>query len=348
MSNRAVFLDRDDTLINDPGYINHPSQIELLPGASQAIIQLRRMGYKTVIVSNQSAVARGIVTEEVLAQINQRLRDILAKDHAYIDAVYYCPYHPEGVIPQYRKQSDQRKPNPGMLLKAAQEMDIDLKNSWMIGNSYSDTTAGFNAGCKTILIDSPAKPAVTVPTDPKPDHVAVNIKEAANIIRMVYNQDQTSDTIPQTSTQNDTVHSPPVPDIPESSPVASPSIETQEQIPADNTPNSSAAPTRLRTVTPQKKRHTPSSPAQTDESNLLLHELLGHLKRNNRDDMYEEFSIYKLLATVTQVIVIFCLVLSLWFIMDSSRSAAAVHTAIGYAAVLQLMVIACCIMQRKK
>jgi len=184
MSNKAVFMDRDDTLIKDPGYINDPDQVQLLAGTSEALIELKQMGYKRVIVTNQSAVARGIVSEQVLKQIHKRLQKLLVHEGAGIEKIYYCPYHPDGVIEKYRKESDNRKPNPGMILAAAREMDIDLNRSWVIGNSYRDIVAGQRAGCKTILINSSIDQTYRKPTDPVPDKQAVNMKEAVNIIKM--------------------------------------------------------------------------------------------------------------------------------------------------------------------
>ena len=134
MSHPAIFLDRDDTLIEDPGYINNPGQVHLLPHAAETLIELRRLGYRLVVVTNQSAVARGIVTEEGLAEIHDRLIELLHREGAGVDAIYYCPYHPNGIVPEYRRDSDLRKPNPGMLLLAADEMDLDLERSWMLGN----------------------------------------------------------------------------------------------------------------------------------------------------------------------------------------------------------------------
>jgi D-glycero-D-manno-heptose 1,7-bisphosphate phosphatase len=183
MSNKAIFLDRDDTLIEDPGFINHPDQVKLLDGVDKSLIELRAMGYKLVVVSNQSGVARGIVSEEALGEIHDRLKQLLAEKGAPLDRIYYCPYHPDGIIEKYRKESDRRKPNPGMLLAAADEMDIDLSQSWMIGNSSRDVEAGLKAGCKTILINHPWHSEQHKLGEPNPDYRAVNIKEAVNIIK---------------------------------------------------------------------------------------------------------------------------------------------------------------------
>jgi len=150
MSEKAIFLDRDNTLIEDPGYISSPEQVKLLDGVAEALVELKAFGYKLIVVTNQSAVARGIVTEKVLGEIHKRLEQLLSEKNAFLDRIYYCPYHPKGVVAKYRKESDCRKPNPGMLLRAAEEMDIDLGQSWCVGNSISDMEAGLRAGCKTI------------------------------------------------------------------------------------------------------------------------------------------------------------------------------------------------------
>jgi D,D-heptose 1,7-bisphosphate phosphatase len=182
MSNKAIFLDRDGTLIEDPGYINHPDQVELVDGVAEALIELKTLNYKLIVVSNQSGVARGIVAEEVLGEIHNRLKHLLAEKGAYLDQVYFCPYHPDGVVPKYRKESDWRKPNPGMLLAAAKEMDIDLDQSWLIGNSDRDIEAGSRARCKTILIHPPSSHTKPEFGRSNPDYKAVNLKEVTNII----------------------------------------------------------------------------------------------------------------------------------------------------------------------
>ena len=124
MTDKAVFLDRDNTLIEDPGYINNPDQVKLLPGVPEALIELRKIGYKLIVITNQSAVARGIITEKILEKIHQKMKTLLAHAGAEIDKIYYCPYHPDGVVQKYRKESNLRKPGPGMILTAANEMNI--------------------------------------------------------------------------------------------------------------------------------------------------------------------------------------------------------------------------------
>ena len=183
MSEKAIFLDRDDTLIKDPGYINDPDQIKLLEGVPACLRGFRKLGYKLVVVTNQSAVARGIITEEVLAQIHERLEELLKAKGVHLDRIYYCPFHPEGVIKKYRKPSDWRKPNPGMLLAAAQELDIDLQRSWCIGNSPSDVEAGARAGCQTILVNQMSPVDGFSRDQIKPDYMAVNMRETLNIVK---------------------------------------------------------------------------------------------------------------------------------------------------------------------
>ncbi|MCH7883618.1 MAG: HAD-IIIA family hydrolase [Planctomycetes bacterium] len=156
MSQPAVFLDRDGTIIDDVGYLNDPEKVRLLPGAADAIRRMRSAGYRVVIISNQSGIARGMLDEPTLAQIQARLEELLDQDGASLDGVYYCPYldGPDAVVEAYRRNSELRKPRPGMLFQAARELNLDLKRSWMIGDSTSDVAAGHRAGCRTILVRS--------------------------------------------------------------------------------------------------------------------------------------------------------------------------------------------------
>ncbi len=157
----AVFLDRDGTIIEDRNHIAEPDDVRLLPGATGAIRRLSEANYLVIVVSNQSGVARGLFDEETLAEVHGRLEELLAAERAGLDGAYYCPYldGSEATIEAYRRDSELRKPRPGMLLQAAGELDIDLTRSWMIGDKASDVEAGTRAGCQTILLDGGREPA---------------------------------------------------------------------------------------------------------------------------------------------------------------------------------------------
>lgn len=153
---RAVFLDRDGTINKYVGFLHSPEQLELLPGAAEAIKQINQSGYLCIVVTNQPVIARGEVTIEGLQQIHNKLETLLGEQGAYLDAIYYCPHHPdkgfEGEIKELKVDCDCRKPKPGMLLKAAQDFNIDLSASWMIGDSDIDVEAGKRAGCQTFQL----------------------------------------------------------------------------------------------------------------------------------------------------------------------------------------------------
>jgi D,D-heptose 1,7-bisphosphate phosphatase len=381
---KAVFLDRDNTLVEDPGYISHPSQVKLLGGTAASLVQLRKMDFKTVVVSNQSGVARGIVTEDILAQIHHQLEKLLADEGAYLDAIYYCPFHPDGVISKYRIESELRKPAPGMLLQAAEDLDLDLRASWMIGDSYRDIEAGKRAGCKTILINNPVKPAVKNPSDPEPDRQAVNIREAVNIIRM-YELRQTMETtleqkqhesaqapLPQTPPsavkESRPPVIPPVPETPKTPDISKPDETANEELkdkmkPSEPVKAEAAVPSPAlaeqsvkevkrpvqlnlssNPVKPPQIAHEPHLSSKTE---TLLHELLSHLKSTHRVGQYEDFTLTKVAAAAAQVLAIACLIVSLWHFIDPTRSESWTLMMLGYAAVLQLMAIAFYMMRER-
>ena len=148
----AVFLDRDGTINEEVGYLQDPKQLILIPGAAQAIRIFHDCGFKVVVVTNQSGVARGYFSEEVLVQIHHHLSAMLRQEKAVIDAFYYCPHHPEEGFPPYRKACSCRKPKAGMLLQAACDLHLDLSRSYMVGDKMQDVEAGKNAGVKSILV----------------------------------------------------------------------------------------------------------------------------------------------------------------------------------------------------
>jgi D,D-heptose 1,7-bisphosphate phosphatase len=360
MANKAIFLDRDDTLIEDPGYINDPDQVKLLEGVPEAMNTLRAMGYKLVVVSNQSAVARGIVTEEVLGQIHKRLEQLLAEERTSLDGIYYCPYHPDGAIPKYRKDSDHRKPNPGMLLDAARDMDIDLKQSWMVGNSPGDVEAGARAGCRTILLDSRGHEQKIRPGERAPDYRAVNLKEVVNIIKMHARSAQKPLTItapvvqpapqaieePQRQSEARQEAEPPQqpPPRPTSGRVEA---GEPEQPPPQQTGEQPSAASSARLAEDGESRRVEPTTKKTDE---LLTDILEQLKNTRRSGMFaeSEFSILRFLAGVIQMAVPFCLLISLWFLIGPDKKTDHILISLGFAAVLQIMALTLYTMQGPK
>ena len=155
---KAIFLDRDGTINRYVGFLRDINEFELIPGVADAIKSINASGYLAIVVTNQPVIARGEVTYEELDEIHNKMETLLGREGAYIDALYYCPHHPhkgyEGEIPELKFECECRKPKPGMLLKAAEDLNIDLSVSWMVGDGENDILAGKNAGCKTCFISS--------------------------------------------------------------------------------------------------------------------------------------------------------------------------------------------------
>ncbi|MFC1943375.1 D-glycero-alpha-D-manno-heptose-1,7-bisphosphate 7-phosphatase [Chloroflexota bacterium] len=157
---KAVFLDRDgvvNELVYYPeqGIVDSPFTVEqfrLLPGVGEAIRNLHGRDHKVILVSNQPGMAKGNFSKDIFEEISKKMKEVLAKDGAFLDAEYYCFHHPEAKVERFRVNCKCRKPKPGLILKAAQDMDIDLSQSWMIGDGVTDTQAGRRAGCRTILL----------------------------------------------------------------------------------------------------------------------------------------------------------------------------------------------------
>jgi D-glycero-D-manno-heptose 1,7-bisphosphate phosphatase len=148
----AVFLDRDGTLIEEVNYLAKPEQVRLLPGAGEAVCRLNRLGIPVVVVTNQAGVARGYFPESRIAEVHARLDELLGAASAVIDAYYVCPHHPDAVIANYRVSCACRKPNPGLMERAALDLRLDLPGSCMIGDKLSDLEAGIRAGCPSVLV----------------------------------------------------------------------------------------------------------------------------------------------------------------------------------------------------
>jgi D,D-heptose 1,7-bisphosphate phosphatase len=187
--NRAVFLDRDGTINEEVGYLDDLAKLKIIPAAFEAVRLINAAKMKSVVITNQAGVARGLFSEDFVNTANKYLHAEFLKKNALIDAFYYCPHHPTEGIGSYRRECNCRKPAAGMLIQAAQEMNIDLMRSYIIGDRYNDMEAGKRAGVKCVLVktgfgqsvlqdDGPDK----LTADNQPDYIAADILEAVRWI----------------------------------------------------------------------------------------------------------------------------------------------------------------------
>lgn len=178
---KAVFLDRDGTLIELVHYLRRPEDVALYPDAAIALELFRQAGYRCVVVTNQSVIGRGLLTEEGLTHVHEELRRQLADAGTSVDGIYYCPVAPEVSDPTVIEHPE-RKPGPGMLLRAAEDLNLDLGESWMIGDTVSDLLAGRNAGCRASILVRTGYGSRTEAKGAPADHVVDNILAAARLI----------------------------------------------------------------------------------------------------------------------------------------------------------------------
>jgi D-glycero-D-manno-heptose 1,7-bisphosphate phosphatase len=182
----AVFLDRDGTINEQMGYVNHLSRFQLLPGVARAIRSLNEAGLPVVVVTNQSGLARGYFPESLLEAVHAELHRLLAREGAHLDGLYICPHHPEAREERFRLDCDCRKPRTGLLERAAAELGLDLGRSYMVGDRWSDLRCGAAVGATTVLVltgygrgdAAYVGPGQTV----QPDHVAEDLEAAARWI----------------------------------------------------------------------------------------------------------------------------------------------------------------------
>lgn len=149
---RAVFMDRDGTVSDEVGYLNHVSRLRVFPFSASAIRKINDASMLAVLVTNQAGVARGYFPETMIGDVHDRLVDELGREGARLDAIYYCPHHPSAGEPPYRADCDCRKPRPGMLRRAAEEHDVDLAGSYVVGDKYSDVKLAHAVGAKGVLV----------------------------------------------------------------------------------------------------------------------------------------------------------------------------------------------------
>jgi D-glycero-D-manno-heptose 1,7-bisphosphate phosphatase len=179
---KAVFLDKDGTLIENVPYNVDPDQIQLCEGAIAGLKLLQAADYQLIVITNQSGIARGYFPEAALNAVQHRLQELLAAHGIELDGFYYCPHHPDGVVTSYAIDCSCRKPQPGLLYQAAQEQAIDLTRSWLIGDILNDVEAGRAANCRTVLIDNGNETEWEFTSQRWPHHRAKTLHEAAQVI----------------------------------------------------------------------------------------------------------------------------------------------------------------------
>ena len=183
---RAVFLDRDGTINEERGYMRCISQFMLLPGAAKAISLLNENDYLAVITSNQSGVARGYFPIELVSEVHEVMKQQLNRYHAFIDRIYFCPHHSEGIVPEYTMECECRKPSTGLIKKAQSELDIDMEKSYVIGDRWLDIALAQNANMPGILVltgyGSEDLEYIKDHKDIQPAHVAKDLLDAVKWI----------------------------------------------------------------------------------------------------------------------------------------------------------------------
>jgi D,D-heptose 1,7-bisphosphate phosphatase len=184
MGNYAIFLDRDGTINEDPGYLGDPNKLKLFPEAGKALSELKNdLHFMLVVISNQSGVARGLITKEDVELVNTKLNELLSAHNVGIDAFYYCPFHPD-----YNSEDECscRKPSPKLIFQASKDYNIDLNKSYFIGDTVSDIKCGFNAGLKTILVKTGyGKESFSIlqKENKIPTFIAENLSDACGFIK---------------------------------------------------------------------------------------------------------------------------------------------------------------------
>jgi D,D-heptose 1,7-bisphosphate phosphatase len=271
MKRPAIFFDRDNTLIVSDGYLGDPEKVVLMNGASDAVARARSLGFATVVVSNQSGVARGMFTEDDVDAVNRRMDELLlqANRAAVIDRHEFCPFHPEADVELYRQESDLRKPKPGMILAAAQKLALDLPRSWVIGDAPRDIEAGKSAGCRAILLKAAGvaeSPAASDEPAAQPDAVVSTLKDALDLV--------------ERSKHHHDGGEPPV-------------RET--------------APEKRRTKPPAGEPAEPPAPPRLEQ---LTEQMLVELRKRNASLEFSDFSVSRMLAGIVQVIALAVLFLA--------------------------------------
>ena len=294
MPSRAVFVDRDNTLIEDPGYLTDPADVKLMPGVDLALRSLIQGEYKIVVVTNQSGVARGLLTEQRVEEIHNELRRQLEARKLHLDGIYACPFHPEGTVSEYARDSDLRKPNPGMLLRAAEDLEIDLEASWMVGDSARDVLAGARAGCKTVRIRGRRAEKPDEPDDEAQAVADFTVRTFVDAARVILRSAA-------------------------GAPVATDTVDMAEDFAAIRKQRRKESPQRP-TRRPEDDFHyaSPAEPAGDMDDAEVLRRILQQLMRLGHRLREDTFTVTKMLAGLFQILAMLGLWMVFWQMWKSS------------------------------
>lgn len=368
MKRPAVFFDRDNTLIISDGYLGDPSKVVLVEGAADIVARVRSLGYAVVVFSNQSGVARGMFTEDDVHRVNARLDELLA-DHnpqAVIDRHEFCPFHPEGTVAEYAKESELRKPQAGMIHQAAERLALDLSRSWVIGDAPRDIEAGKAAGCRTIWYKDAKLPPSNSARElmlTVPDAVVSSLREAMDVIarEALVRQASAPEAAPHASEPEPETEREPEPvEAEQHNALANQPAPWARRAMANNSgPKSvssakplmqmlaqkraAAAAASIGNTDPQQVSDLPASAPIPTTARLeeLAEQILQELQRQ-RETQEPDFSVSKLLAGIVQIVALAVLVLA-YFIYRNNWLPAML-----LAVFLQLFTIALLIMGRQR
>ena len=374
MKRPAVFFDRDNTLIVSDGYLGDPSKVVLVDGAADAVARARMLGYAVVVFSNQSGVARGMFSEDDVHRVNARVDELLLDQNpsAVIDRHEFCPYHPEGTVEPYARESELRKPKPGMILQAAEKLALDLARSWVIGDAPRDIESGKAAGCKTIWYKDPKLPPSMAARELMlvvPDAVVSSLKEGTDVIarEALLSRSASASEAPappaspppapsaelHLTAASTEPESSSMPDAEEPSTAPEPVVDTRRI--SSGGPKAVATAKPIAQILAQKRAAAqsatgpqpaqgiaaPPTAASTARLEELAEQILQELQRRH-DPLDADFSVSKLVAGIVQVIAVTTLVLA-WFLYRSSP-----EPALLVALFLQTLTIALLIMGRQR
>lgn len=322
MAERAVFLDRDNTIIENDGYLGDPSKVKLLTGAATALSAMRALGYRLIVVSNQSGVARGMFDENAVEAVNQEMcRQLREQAGAHIDASYYCPYHPEAPIAEYKVDHEWRKPKPGMLKQAAADFGLDLSQCWTIGDQPRDVAAGAAAGTRTILLRDPEHKPVDAdpPTlEVSPNFIVKTLADAARIIARE-GKNHPSATPGATDSPNQTLpaSAPATGPVRNETPAAQP-IVSNAATPSEAAQSNAASAIDENSLAEKLMQRLNKNPLSAQASvtprvERALEDLVAQLRHQSRAaDAPPDFATSKLVALIVQVLAVLALIAGLF------------------------------------